>query len=41
MLAERDENGNVCDFCAKIVDGDEIKEDVLYRLDNGTLKEVE
>ena len=41
VLAERDENGNVCDFCAKIVDGDEIKEDVLYRLDNGTLKEVE
>ena len=41
VLAERDKDGNVCDFCAKIVDGDEIKEDVLYRLDNGTLKEVE
>ena len=41
VLAERDGNGNICDFCAKIVDGDEIKEDVLYRLDNGTLKEVE
>ena len=41
VLAERDENGNICDFCAKIVDGDEIKEDVLYKLDNGTLKEVE
>ena len=41
VLAERDENGNICDFCAKIVDGDEIKEDALYRLDNGTLKEVE
>ena len=41
VLAKRDENGNVCDFCAKIVDGDEIKEDVFYRLDNGTLKEVE
>ena len=41
VLAERDENGNVCDFCAKIVDGDEIKENVLYWLDNGTLKEVE
>ena len=41
VLAERDKDGNVCDFCAKIVDGDEIKEDVFYRLDNGTLKEVE
>ena len=41
VLAKRDENGSICDFCAKIVDGDEIKEDVLYRLDNGTLKEVE
>lgn len=41
VLAERDKDGNVCDFCAKIVDGDEIKEDVLYKLDNGTLKEVE
>ena len=41
VLAERDEKGNVCDFCARIVDGDEIKEDVLYRLANGTLKEVE
>ena len=41
VLAERDKDGNVCDFCAKIVDGNEIKEDVLYKLDNGTLKEVE
>lgn len=41
VLAERGKDGNVCDFCAKIVDGDEIKEDVFYRLDNGTLKEVE
>ena len=41
VLAKRDENGSICDFCAKIVDGDKIKEDVLYRLDNGTLKEVE
>ena len=41
VLAKRDENGSICDFCAKIVDGDEIKENVLYRLDNGTLKEVE
>ena len=41
VLAERDAHGNICDFCARIVDGDEIKEDVLYRLDSGTLKEVE
>ena len=41
VLAKRDENGSICDFCAKIVDGDEIKEDVLYKLDSGTLKEVE
>lgn len=41
VLAERDAHGNICDFCARIVDGDEIKEDVLYRLDSGTLKEAE
>ena len=41
VLAERDKYGNICDFCAKIVDGNEIKEDVFYRLDNGTLREVE
>ena len=40
MLVERDGNFNIVNFKAVQVDGEKIKEDVLYRLENGEFVEV-
>ena len=40
VLVERDENLNIINFKAVQVDGKKIKEDVLYRLEDGELVEV-
>ena len=39
VLVDRDEEGAISSFCAKVVDGVTIKEDVFYKLENGELKE--
>ncbi len=40
VLIERDNNRNIIDFKAVQVDGEKIKEDVLYKLKNGEFVEV-
>ena len=40
VLIERDNNCNIIDFKAVQVDGEKIKEDVLYKLKNGEFVEV-
>ena len=40
VLVARDETGSISSFCAKVVDGVTIKEDVFYKLEDGELKEV-
>ena len=40
VLVDRDEEGAISSFCAKVVDGVTIKEDVFYKLEDGELKEV-
>lgn len=40
VLVERDDNLNIVDFKAVQVDGKKIKEDVLYKLENGELIQV-
>nr|DAI79471.1 MAG TPA: hypothetical protein [Caudoviricetes sp.] len=40
VLVERDDNLNIVDFKAVQVDGEKIKEDVLYKLENGELIQV-
>ncbi len=40
VLVERDSNLNIVDFKAMQVDGEKIKEDVLYKLENGELIQV-
>ena len=40
VLVARDETGAISSFCAKVVDGVTIKEDVFYKLEDGELKEV-
>ena len=40
VLVERDGNLNIVDFKAVQVDGEKIKEDVLYKLENGELIQV-
>lgn len=40
VLIERDNNCNIIDFKAVQVDGEKIKEDVLYKLKNGKFVEV-
>ena len=39
VLVDRDKDGAISSFCAKVVDGVTIKEDVFYKLENGELKE--
>ncbi|MFR0926915.1 MAG: hypothetical protein ACLSGD_07760 [Ruminococcus sp.] len=41
VLVERNYNMNIVNFKAVQVDGEEIKEDVLYKLENGEFVEVE
>ena len=41
VLVERNDNMNIVNFKAVQVDGEEIKEDVLYKLENGEFVEVE
>ena len=41
VLVDRDDDGNIVDFAASVVDGENIKADVLYKLDGGKLVEVE
>ena len=41
VLVERDDSSNIVDFKAVQVDGEKIKEDVLYQLENGEFVEVE
>lgn len=41
VLVERDDDMNIVNFKAVQVDGEEIKEDVLYKLENGEFVEVE
>lgn len=40
VLIERDNNCNIIDFKAVQVDGEKIKEDILYKLKNGEFVEV-
>ena len=40
VLVARNETGSISSFCAKVVDGVTIKEDVFYKLEDGELKEV-
>ena len=41
VLVERDDSSNIVNFKAVQVDGEKIKEDVLYQLENGEFVEVE
>ena len=41
MLVERNDDMNIVNFKAVQVDGEDIKEDVLYKLENGEFVEVE
>lgn len=41
VLVERDDSSNIVDFKAVQVNGEEIKEDTLYKLENGEFVEVE
>lgn len=41
VLVERDSDLNIANFKAVQVDGEKIKEDVLYKLENGEFVEVE
>ena len=41
VLVARDETGSISSFCAKVVDGVTIKEDVFYKLEDGEFKEAE
>lgn len=41
VLVERNDDMNIVNFKAAQVDGDKIKEDVLYKLENGEFVEVE
>ena len=40
VLVARDETGSISSFCAKVVDGVTIKEDVFYKLEDGEFKEA-
>ena len=40
VLVSRDETGYISSFCAKVVDGVTIKEDVFYKLEDGEFKEA-
>ena len=41
MLVERNDDMNIVNFKAVQVDGEKIKEDILYELKNGEFVEVE
>ena len=41
LLVERDIDYNILNFNAVQVDGEKIKEDVLYKLENGEFVEVD
>ena len=41
MLVEKDDDMSIVNFKAVQVDGEKIKEDVLYKLENGEFVEVE